>query len=116
MNISALFGKTLADVKVTDDKTEIYFTTTSGQKFKMFHNQDCCERVLVEDVCGDLSDLIGSPILQADESRSEKKDEYDGACEWTFYRLTTMKGQVVIRWYGTSNGYYSTSVDFCKVA
>lgn len=116
MNINTLINKTLIDCK-QNGLDEIIFKVSDDEIYNLSHNQDCCESVLIEDVCGDLNDLIGSPILQAEESTSDKNPsdinkEYQDSFTWTFYRITTMKGQVVIRWYGESNGYYSESVDF----
>lgn len=125
MNINALIGKTLVEVAGKEGDDEIIFKTTDGKTFRMYHRQDCCESVRVEDICGDLQDLIGSPICQAEESSSrdypqgyKRKDGYDYIPEsmtWTFYRLATQKGQVVIRWYGESNGYYSEEVSFDQI-
>lgn len=115
--ISSLLGKTLAKVeRVGDD--EIVFTTNEGRVFKMYHSQDCCESVTIDDIEGDLQSLVGNPILVAEEaSNSDSRDqsrEYE-SFTWTFYKLATIKGHVDIRWFGSSNGYYSESVDFCEV-
>jgi hypothetical protein len=81
----------------------------------MFHQQDCCESVLLEDIIGDVQDLIGSPILEAEETTDGGWDDEHESYTWTFYKLGTIKGHVNIRWFGSSNGYYSESVDFEKV-
>lgn len=118
MGIEELLGKTLRNVvgKVGDD--EIVFETTKGEKYKLYHVQDCCESVTVEDICGEMLDLVGSPIIQAEaNSNNDDPPSPTGCCSytWTFYRLATSKGHIVIRWYGESNGCYSEEVDFAKV-
>ena len=113
----ALLGMTLIDVEVKSSE-EIVFTTLGGQKFGMVHQQDCCESVEIDDICGDFDDLLGEPILVAEEvSNSDypPKGEYDDSWTWTFYKLRTRKGDVTIRWYGTSNGYYSESVSLFRL-
>lgn len=84
-------------------------------KYRLYHQQECCENVAIEDICGDLQDLVGSPLTLAEETTNaegEPKSEYEDSYTWTFYRFATVKGYVTIRWYGSSNGYYSESVDF----
>ena len=72
----------------------------------------------INDVCGDLTDLIGVPLVQAEEATSESPPDDVSAPEyepesqtWTFYKFATIKGSVTIRWLGQSNGYYSESVN-----
>lgn len=113
MEISDLLGTTLSKVLKIDDNV-IEFTSGEGKVYKMYHEQDCCEDVKIEDICGDLNDLVGSPILLAEEVSNSKEIEC-GSCTWTFYKLATNKGAVTIRWYGESNGYYSESVSFEEV-
>ena len=97
---------------------EIKFYENGQERFRMYHSQDCCESVSVDDICGDLSDLIGSPIVEAEEVSSDNegaKSQYTESYTWTFYKLGTIKGSVTIRWYGESNGYYSESVDIADM-
>ncbi len=115
---SALLGRTLQRVDGLEKGSErVTFVCDNGEAFTMFHRQDCCEHVSVEDVVGEVSYLIGSPITMADESSKsgDNKDGY-GTETWTFYKLATVKGYVDIRWYGSSNGYYSESVTFYQSA
>lgn len=121
VNVSEFVGKTFASIQGLNVGSERVLFATDAESYAMFHSQNCCESVKVEDVCGEPSDLIGVPILDASERSSSsaseddpsegKKDEYDDSWTWTFYRLSTIKGTVVIRWYGTSNGYYSEDVE-----
>lgn len=113
-------GMTFTSVEqIGDDR--IVFTDATGQKYTMFHEQDCCESVCIESVVGDLADLVGAPILLAEEVTSDERPanvpqpEYEEESQtWTFYKLATIKGYVDIRWHGSSNGYYSESVSFVR--
>ena len=122
LDVEVLKGKTLKEIKVSEDKSEIYFTDSEDTQYKMYHDQNCCESVYLEDVVGDLSDLLGSPILTAREDTNRESNPEDlpdytnyDSFTWTFYNFATIKGSVTMRWYGESNGYYSESVDFVKL-
>ena len=93
------------------ESEEIRFTLENGDVFRMYHEQDCCEDVRVEDVGGNIEDLIGNPILLAEEVTNEGDMEWGETCTWTWYHFATIKGYVTIRWFGESNGYYSERVD-----
>ena len=122
MNFNILKGLTITSIDgLEDDSAEVIFTTSEGRRFEMSHSQDCCERVSIEDVCGDVNDLLNSPILLAEKETSDEdpvdvnKEYHDDLYCWTFYKLSTFKGDVTIRWYGESNGYYSVGVDFEEI-
>lgn len=116
--IQEMLGLTLSAVEVDHVRDEITFATQCGRTFRMDHCQDCCESVVINDIEGDLNDLTGSPLVVSEEVSSDGEPPQDGCDDswtWTFYRLATVKGFVVIRWFGTSNGYYSESVDFNEI-
>jgi len=119
VDFESLLGKVLKEVDVVDNDM-IKFVTVDGEVYNMYHCQDCCECVSIESIVGDVQDLIGVPLLVAEESSSGENpegaevSEYQDSFTWTFYKLATIKGYVDIRWYGESNGYYSESVSLHK--
>lgn len=106
--IETLQGKTLTKIdRIGDNEIKFY---TNDKIVRMYHSQECCEDVSIEDQVGDLEDLVGNPILRAEERTKEGPNGW-GDQKWTFYEIATIKGSVTIRWYGTSNGYYGISVE-----
>lgn len=113
--ISVLNGRNIVDVKNINNEV-ILFKCRDGDKYKMYHQQDCCESVIIEEIIGgDLESLIGETVVEAREDTNEGITEH-GTATWTFYHIRTNKDTVTIRWCGESNGYYSESVCFIKMA
>lgn len=111
---SDLLGKILVRIDATDET--VYFETQEGDVYKMYHEQECCESVYINDLLGDFEDVLNSEIMMADESSNQyNTSTYGDSVTWTFYRLATIKGYVNITWRGDSNGYYSEAVDFIKI-
>ena len=103
-----IVGKTPTKIDYSDNS--ITFDFDDNSRLCMYHSQSCCEEVYIESIVGDLNDLIGHPILLAEERTKDSDNSY--GCElWTFYCIRNVKTSVDIRWYGSSNGYYSVSVD-----
>lgn len=100
-------GMTIARISVVHGT--MIFRFEDGSKLKFYHEQVCCVSVDIEDVIGDLSDLLESPLTMA-EVTSKQNDKNGGSETWTFYKFATIKGSVTVRWHGISNGYYSERV------
>ena len=113
MHFSGLIGKIPLYIDVTNDKDEDYidFYMSDGSLITMYHQQDCCESVYIEDIVGDLDKLLLTPIVKADEKIESGEDNDYESFTFTFYTLASKNGYVDIRWHGESNGYYSESVD-----
>jgi len=110
--IEKLIGQ-VAKTVTNNHNLELTFELENGQTARFYHEQDCCESVSIEEIHGDLNDLVGQEITQAEfvYENANIEDDYNTAT-WTFYKFATNRGSVTVRWYGTSNGYYSEFVDF----
>ena len=139
--ISDMRGKTCSHIEVDKHGAEMVFHTVCGHQYIMVHEQDCCENVSLDDICGDLEDLLHTPIVVA-EAITNTEEDWEGdpqtineiqltdllhgneeytydtdLCDsytWTFYKMDTVKGGVTLRWFGESNGYYSEDVSIKK--
>ena len=114
VDLSALMGKIVTNILINDEHDVILFVCSDDEVYKMYHEQDCCESVGIEDISGNLEDLLNTPITMAEEESNSSETEW-GSCTWTYYKLATVKGYVTLRWCGESNGYYSESVDVIQV-
>lgn len=124
MDIKDMVGKVFDTVRMetgidiaSEDGDKMIFENAE-ERFTFYHQQDCCEFVRIEDISGDLSDLIGEPLLMAEDvsgmvtkpANPPFVDEYNDSYTYTFYKFATRKGYVDVRWFGESNGFYSEEV------
>lgn len=115
MEQKELIGKIISDVVYDKSAEDISFVMNDDSKFKMLHNQDCCESVSIDwkQSC-DLNDLKGKEILSFSELSTEGDGSSYGSCTITTYTFFTPEGNYKIVWEGESNGYYSETPEFYK--
>lgn len=112
VNVDEMLNQTFS--KVWADEDTVTFQNNEV-RYVLYHEQNCCESVVVEEIIGDLEDLENLPLLIAREDSNVEGEELDNeeSYTWTFYSFATFKGYVTIRFLGTSNGYYSEEV-YCR--
>lgn len=108
-DIDVLKNQRVLSIDKSDDR--IIFNMEGDKKYVMEHQQDCCERVYVEDFNGDLEDFEDAMIVDAWKSTRDDPNAGETGM-WTFYNVQSSKGHLFIRWYGYSNGYYGVGVSF----
>ena len=95
----------------------IWFKCKNGNTVVFYHEQNCCEDVWLEDADGLVNgvdiftDCDWCEVEKVQSDNYAALNKYDESYTWTFYKFRTNKGYDFMRWYGTSNGYYSEDVD-----
>ncbi|ATN92888.1 hypothetical protein QGX11_gp125 [Pseudomonas phage PPSC2] len=110
------YGKTIAGVDGLERGSDsVVITFEDGCSLHMWHSQDCCESVSIEDIDSSAGSLDGAVFHDLEVYTKEGNSDW-GAETYTFYTLKTDRGYVWIRWFGESNGYYSTGVStkYCE--
>lgn len=117
MELKRLIGAKI--IKINDDIDNVFCCPsllsikTSKGTLKFSHN-DFMGNVWLEDGLEDLEKMIGETILHAEviENYNEDRlDECDESYTWTYYKISTLNHDCTLRFYGTSNGYYSEDVE-----
>lgn len=115
-----MIGRTIVEIDGAQPESEsVTMTADNGDTFCFEYQPDCCATCDIESVSGDIEDLIGSPIVQAEvvsnhDSVSDTTRHVYDSFTWSFYKFATAKGSVTVRWLGQSNGYYSERVTYIE--
>ena len=117
-DVNENFASGIESVKGYEKGTNrVVFKCKNGNTVVLYHEQDCCESVWLEDSDGlanDTNIFTGCEWCKVEEVKEYKEplDIFDESYTRTFYKFTTNKGYDTMRWYGTSNGYYSEDMSF----
>ncbi len=112
-----LLNKQIKKINLESDRIE--FILKDKGKLIAHHCQDCCEYVHIEQINGDLINIINKDITSItnefgfDTPKTVKIPEWPPeSITWTSLKIGSELGVVEFLWRGESNGYYSESVDF----
>jgi hypothetical protein len=113
-NIASLVGETLTHIDC-DGTSQIMLTTASGRQIMIYHEQDCCESVQIQDTEGNWHDLIGKVITDTDHDTTHTCGDCADSCTLSVLTFKVDDATVISRWIGESNGYYSEGVDLLDI-
>lgn len=111
--IEELIGKTIVAFRFA--VAEVIIDTKDGTRFCLYHKQDCCESVVLQELVGDIKTLLNEVVLEATQTFETPEDsEEHESVTLTDFTIRTAKGTVVLHWIGKSNGYHSETVEITK--
>lgn len=111
--LKAMEGKLVYGIIVDRTENTIRFQFSDADVI-LYHQQECCEDVVIDDINGNFDDMVGDILLIAEERISEY-EEYSESNTWTFYTFRSLRESVDVKWHGSSNGFYSEGVDIIVV-
>ena len=105
MDLSPLSGQKLAKVEVTTDRECLVFTLADGRTVTYVAEGDCCSTSWIEHLTVP-SDIAGAEVTAfrgLDMGETEVDHETIKAYQTSF---ATARGEIVVEYRNSSNGYY----------
>jgi hypothetical protein len=119
-NFFELKGQIVKEITGLEKNSPEVHIVTNQTTYKLYHEQDCCESVFVENVIGDEKDILNEEIIFAEEDAGANDpdcygDNYNDSHTWTKYVLKTKNASLEFWFLGESNGYYNENVSIEKI-
>ena len=113
-SLNDLVGLTIKSVSGCHKGSDTFTIEFENGYSIVFHYPYTYSNVEIDDVNGDVQGMVGNELLGIECVTNVPVDpetavEYK---QWTFYKFKTIDGYVDVKWYGSSNGYYSVSVNW----
>ena len=117
-NFTHLIGLTLTNIEISrrvpHEDDYVVFVTDTGERYRLIHEQECCERVFIQDVQESIEDVLHTPIVHASKIVSPYVDPYGFKGFLYLFLLRTDTGTLHILFQATSCGCDFLNVDFWK--
>jgi hypothetical protein len=98
------------------DISDVVFVNDKGEAYRMYHEQDCCECVIVNEI------HAGVEITDCEEFIFRSESEWGDSATHSFFKLIwhvekpwKRRCEITIHWLGTSNGYYGEGVSLVEM-
>lgn len=109
-----LLGKTIKEIKIADDAQALLFILTDGEIIARTDG-DCCSHSWIEHI--ELPTELPATVLACSDLEMPSEDGYIDPDQYEYisyygYKIVTDKGDVIIDYRNSSNGYYGGSISF----
>lgn len=119
VNFFELKGQIIESIIGLKEANDECVITTNIGKYRLYHEQSCCENVRIYKVIGNVNNLVGEVIFAEEDAGANDPDWYNESFydshTWTKYVLKTVNASLEFWFLGESNGYYSESVIIKKI-
>lgn len=112
-NMQKMIGQTINEVSGMHEGSQLVTIKSVEGGTLTLSDPGEYSTVEIAQVDGDPLDLLGLPLLMCEEvsndepEATEEQQFNSDSFTWTFIKFATPAGYVTLRWYGSSNGYYS---------